>query len=389
MRLGVLASHPIQYQAPLFRELSRRLDLQVLFAHRQSPQQQAKAGFGVDFDWDIDLLQGYRHEFMLNRAAKPGVDRFSGCDTPEISERIRCGRFDAFLVTGWYLKSYWQAVQACNRMGVPVMVRGDSQLLTPRNPFKHWLKSLIYPNLLRRFDAALYVGQRNRDYLMHYGMPDERLFFAPHCVDTGFFNESARRANRAATRTEWGVSVTGQAVLFAGKLVGVKRATDLINAVAILRSIGMDVSAVVAGDGELRAATEFLSQRLGVPTTYMGFCNQTELPAIYASADALVLPSESETWGLVVNEALASGTPCVVSDACGCAPDLIVPGVTGETFPVGDVPALARALEACLKIPRASSALSAHSEAYSVSAAADGVEEACHWLRFRCERGAG
>ena len=381
MRLGVLTSHPIQYQAPLFRELARRLDLEVFFAHRQSPGQQAAAGFGVAFDWDLDLLQGYRHVFLANRARRPGVDRFAGCDTPEIGERIRAGGYDAFLVTGWHLKCYWQAVAACRRRGVPVMVRGDSQLLTPRNPLKRWLKAALYPPLLRAFDAGLYVGERNRAYLAHYGMGPERLFFAPHCVDTAFFATTAALNARVATRASWGLTDGDRAVLFAGRLVVFKRPADLIAALARLRGEGLEVTALFAGDGELRPEIASLSRGLGVPAVFLGFQNQSRLPGVYAAADALVLPSTgAETWGLVVNEAMACGTPCVVSDACGCAPDMIVPGITGATFAVGDVAGLARALAVTLRLPHSSPALAAHSERYSASAAAAGVVSACRCL---------
>ena len=87
-----------------------------------------------------------------------------------------------------------------------------------------------------------------------------------------------------------------------------------------------------------------MAEQTDVPTHFAGFKNQTELPAYYAAADLLALPSVSETWGLVVNEAMACGTPAVVSAAVGCAPDLIEEGVTGATFPVGDVPAFAEAV---------------------------------------------
>ncbi len=385
MRLGVLTSHPIQYQAPLFRELAQRLELEVFFAHRQTPEQQAAAGYGVAFDWDRDLLQGYSHAFVANRARRPGVDRFSGCDTPEIGERIRRGAFDAFLVTGWHLKCYWQAVAACRRQGVPVMVRGDSQLLTPRHPLKQWAKAVVYPRLLHRFDAALYVGERNREYLLHYGMPAERLFFAPHCVDTAFFAAGASAADRAVLRAQWGIAEPGRVVLFSGRLVGVKRPADMLKAIAQLRHRDLELTAVFVGDGALRSELASLGKRLAVPIRFLGFKNQGELPAVYAAADALVLPSTGETWGLVVNEALACGTPCVVSDACGCAPDMIHPGVTGATFAMGDVAELARALEAALGLPQASPTLRAQSERYSVAATADGVVEACRWLAKGCQ----
>ena len=122
MKLGILTSHPIQYQAPLFRELARHVDLTVYFAHRQTPAAQAEAGFGVAFEWDVDLLSGYRHEFLENVAQTPDTGRFFGCDTPSVRQRIAEGNFDAFLVMGWHLKCFWQAVFACQRAGVPVMV---------------------------------------------------------------------------------------------------------------------------------------------------------------------------------------------------------------------------------------------------------------------------
>src|SRR5437764_12761647 len=112
MRLAVVASHPVQYQAPLFRQLARRLDLTVLFAHRATPQDQSEAGFGIDFDWDLDLLSGYDHAFLRNIAKRRGAERFRGCDTPEIGERLATGRFDALLLAGWPLKTYLQALVA-------------------------------------------------------------------------------------------------------------------------------------------------------------------------------------------------------------------------------------------------------------------------------------
>src|ERR1700730_16404303 len=164
MRLAVIASHPIQYYAPLFRVLAHRIDLTVFFAHRASPSDQAKAGFGVAFDWDIDLLSGYAHHFLTNVSKQPGVNHFAGCDTPEIGARLREGHFDALLVQGWNLKTFIQAVFAAKCQGMPVLARGDSHLGTSRSALKRAAKATAYPALLRLFDAALYVGQRSRDY---------------------------------------------------------------------------------------------------------------------------------------------------------------------------------------------------------------------------------
>ncbi|MPZ32112.1 MAG: glycosyltransferase [Rhodospirillales bacterium] len=334
-RIGFLVSHPIQYYAPIFRELARRCDLTVYFAHRQTPEQQARAGFGVAFDWDVDLLSGYDSRFLVNVARQPSTDRFAGCDTPGIADEIARSRFDGFVVAGWALRSYWQAARACRRLGVPVLARGDSQLGSQRNSAVRIAKALAFSHLLRRFDGFLYVGQRNREYLLHYGVPAQRLFFSPHCVDNDAFAAASGGIHRPQGRRH---------VLFVGKLIGRKHPADLLHAVARLRD--KPVRIAFAGAGELESRLRKIAAASAVHADFMGFVNQSELPAVYASADVLVLPSDGqETWGLVVNEAMACGIPAIVSDAVGCGPDLIEPGRTGATFPLGDVAALASAIE--------------------------------------------
>lgn len=375
-RLGILASHPIQYQAPLFRELAKHLDLSVYFAHRQSAQEQAEAGFGVAFDWDVDLLGGYRHRFLANQAKRPSVNIFFGCDTPDIATEIQQGKFDAFLVMGWYLKSFWQAIRACRKYGVPVMVRGDSQLGTPRSRLRQIAKAILYPRLLAQFDACLYVGQKNKEYLKYYGVPAERLFFSPHCVDNEFFSSLALTADRRLSRARFGIGPEQKAILFVGKLLDVKRPLDVIEALKILRGRGVDVCGVLAGDGPLRQQMEANANMWDVPVVSLGFRNQSELPVIYVAADVMALTSGSETWGLVVNEALACGTPVVVSDAVGCTPDLVIEGKTGLVYPLGDTMALADALQRVLAGPPPPAALRGRIDAYSVPAAARGILDA-------------
>ena len=147
------SSHPIQYYAPIFRALARQCDLTVYFAHRQTAEQQARAGFGVAFDWDVDILSGYESRFLTNRAKVPSTDEFWGCNTPEIAAEISRGRYDAFVVPGWALWSYWQAVIACRRAGVPVLVRGDSQLAGQRRSWIRLAKAPVFSSMLRAFDG--------------------------------------------------------------------------------------------------------------------------------------------------------------------------------------------------------------------------------------------
>ncbi len=374
MRLAILASHPIQYQAPIFRELARRMDVTVFFAHQASQTDQANAGFGIGFEWDIDLLTGYQHSFLKNVAIRPGLDHFAGCDTPAIARQLAGASFDALLVMGWHLKTFWQGIWAAKRAGIPVMVRGDSQLATPRSKLKKMGKAVVYPIALRVFDAALYVGERSRLYWAHYGYPAGRLVFSPHCIDNDWFAERATRETGLALRAQYGIAPEAKVVLFAGKLLPMKRPLDLLAAANVINASMPGLTVLVAGSGELGDSMASMAQEGNVKLVQMGFCNQTKMPAAYAAADVLVLPSDSrETWGLVTNEALACGCPVIVSDACGCASDLAGDGIAGRVFPAGDVSALAVAMAAVLETPPALTAITGKASKYSIDAAATGI----------------
>jgi glycosyltransferase involved in cell wall biosynthesis len=341
MRLGILASHPIQYQAPWFRGLAQVADVTVFFAHRQTAAGQADAGFGVAFDWDIDLLACYRHMFLRNIASVPSVNEYGGCDTPEIAEIIPREKFDAFIVNGWYLKSFLQAAAACRRARTPVFIRGDSQFGMSPSLLKRAVKELTHRILLRRFDGFLYVGRHNAEYLAHYGAPKERMFFVPHFVDNAWFASRAAEAlpQRDTLRASWGVTPDSVVALFVGKFVEKKRPSDLLQALGAGKN--PRTMAVFVGSGELEQSLREEANALGVKVHFAGFKNQSELPGLYASADVLVLPSNAgETWGLVVNEAMACGLPAIVSDAVGCVPDLIEEHQTGFSFPLGNAHAL-------------------------------------------------
>lgn len=378
-RLAVLICHPVQYYAPIFRELASHFDLHVFYGQRLSPSQQAKAGFGVEFDWDVDLFSGYASSFLNNVSRRPGPDHFLGCDTPEIGRLLKQGRFHALLVIGWYLKCFVQATWAAKRLGLPVLVRGDSHLDMPIGHGKQIAKQAFFPIALRAFDAALYVGERSREYYLHYGYPEKRLFFSPHCVDNEWFAARATGAARQALRSLHGISSDDKVALFAGKLVPFKRPLDLVFAAGILKSQGFDLTVLVAGAGQLAEQMRTSAQSAGVRLIELGFCNQTQMPAALAAADVLVLPSGGEeTWGLVANEALASGVPIVVSDRCGCALDLAGDGRVGRIFPVGNIQALASALRTIIQNPPSHEAIASKVASYGIAAATDGIEAAVH-----------
>jgi glycosyltransferase involved in cell wall biosynthesis len=382
-RLAIVATHPIQYYTPIYQALARHPEVavEVLFAQRQNAAGQARAGFGVEFEWDTPLLQGYDFTFFPNRARHPDVGRFNGCHTPALAARIAGKRYDAVLLHGWASRSYLQAMRACWQTGTPVLIRGDSHLGTPRPLWKRLVKEAVYRRFIPLFDAYLWVGARAREYYLRYGASPDRLFFSPHCVDNEFFGARAAHfaGERGALRARWRVPPQAVCFLWAGKLIDIKRPMDFLLGIEHAVRRGAPVHALVVGDGPLRGQLESYAGTRQLPMTFVGFLNQSQMPTAYAAADVVVLPGE-ETWGLVVNEAMASGRAAIVSDGAGCAPDLIVPHETGGVYPCGDADALAAEMSALgadgEMVRHMGCAAKKHIEAYSVARAVSGILEA-------------
>jgi len=382
-RLAIVSTHPIQYHAHWFRALAARpeIDLSVFYVYRASPADQAQAGFGVEFDWDIPLLEGYRYAF-LNGAGGKGSN-LSALPASEMARRLARENYDVVLVNGWHYQAAWQTILACWRMRIPVMVRGDSQLVTPRGRLKRLLKYPVYRSFISRFDACLAVGTRSRDYCLHYGAAPERVFLVPHAIEDDLFQRTAAEAplRRLALRRQWELQEQAMVFVFSGKFLPKKRPMDFLRAIEAAAQQEPSVAGLMVGDGPLRAACEQFVSRRQLPVRFAGFLNQSRMVDAYVAADCLVLPSDGrETWGLVVNEAMSCSRPAVVSDAVGCAPDLVRDGRTGAVFTLGDVEALSRILLAFARDPARVRAMGECARAglrsYSLDAAVQGVVDA-------------
>ena len=299
---------------------------------------------------------------------------------PEIGAQLAKGRFDAVLVQGWRFKTFLQTIFAAKQLGLPLLARGDSHMDTPRSVLKKATKFVVYPPFLRIFDAALYVGQRSYSYWRHYGYPSSRLFFSPHCVDTEWFRTRATVNARGRLRAQLGIPPETAVILFAGKLVSSKRPLDVVDAAAQMKAAGNKITLLVAGAGPLQREMMSAARDAGVAFHALGFCNQSKMPAVYAAADILVLPSESETWGLVANEALASGRPIVLADTVGAAPDLASDKTAGRVFPVGNVKALANAISDILRCPPSPEMIAKKSAGYSLNLAVKGIHRAAGFV---------
>lgn len=355
LRLALVSTHPIQYYAPLYRALAATaaVELRVFYTWSQSAD-------GIVFDpqfghrrcWDVPLLDGYCFEFVPNVAREPGSHHFQGVVNPTLSARIAAWRADAVLVQGWNLQSHLATMRHFHGR-IPVLFRGDSTVVDPVPPLRRALRRAWLQWVYRHIDVALAVGSHSRDYFLWAGVPDERIVVAPHTIDTLRFIDpgGAADARAAQWREELGIPPDCRVALFAAKLMPVKDPLLLLEAFDAVADSGARL--VFAGSGELEAV---LRRRIqGHPRAMLlPFQNQSAMPALYRVGDVFVLPSRGpETWGLAVNEALASGRPVISGSRVGATRDLISHGLNGWQFESRDCASLAAALRAALSLDRA------------------------------------
>ena len=346
-RLAVIVSHPIQYFVPLYRRLaaSEDVDLRVFFTWHSGQAPVRDPGFARDVRWDIPLTAGYAFEPVPNTSHDPGTHHFWGLQNPSLVERVVAWRPDAAVVHGWASLSHLQALRSLPRRGIPTLLRGDSHLLDAVRSGLGWRgKKALLSRIFSWPTGFLVVGQANRAYYQAFGVAEDRLFACPHSIDVGRFAEPSAwlEAEAARWRQGLGIAPDRPVVLYAGKFERRKRVTELLR--AALANEQSNAIVVLVGSGETQREIDAIASAHPQRIRVLPFQNQSRMPVVYRLGDLFVLPSShGESWGLAVNEALASGRPVLVSDRVGCAVD-VVDETCGRIFAYDEPTSLMRAL---------------------------------------------
>jgi glycosyltransferase involved in cell wall biosynthesis len=350
-RLAVVNSHPIQYYAPIYRELARRtgLDAKVFYCCDWAVKPTLDPGFGQVFSWDVPLLDGYEYEFLpIER--RPTAMTFRQVDNPAIGSRLDAFRPHAVWIHGYGFRSNWRALRWARRAAV--LYTSDSELLHPRSLKSRLFKALPVRYFFNRCDRFITIGDNNEAYYRHYGVPAEKLIRGALPIDLSRFRQTLAdpdRPSREQVRARWGLPSDAIVVAFAAKMIDIKRPADLIDAIARLRIRGVPIYGLMIGDGPLRPALEqrVHDNGLGDLVRFTGFVNQREIPLVLECADILAMCSDVEPHGQAVAESMAVGSAIVASDRVGCVGpnDSARPGANAVIFPAGNVEALAAVLE--------------------------------------------
>jgi glycosyltransferase involved in cell wall biosynthesis len=359
MRLAYLVTHPIQYQAPLLRRIAAEPDikLKVFFASDLSVHGFLDSGFKRQIRWDVPLLDGYEYEFLPSFGSTDLVT-FWRPISYGLAQRLKAGRFDALWVHGYMRWHHWIAMTEAKRNGMKVLMRDEATLISaPRGRLRRELKRPFFAWLRRIIDRFLAIGSLNASYYRKHGIRDADIFMMPYAVDNAFFRARITEcaSQREVLRATLGLQAGRPVILYAGKFAAHKRPDDLLEAYIHLSPNGQSEPRpylIYVGDGAQRSQLEARAAENGWKSIrFLGFRNQTEMPAYYDLCDVFVMPSTIEPWGLVVNEAMNAGKAIIASDRAGCAPDLVHDCKNGFVFRAGDVADLGRVLREVLASP--------------------------------------
>jgi len=371
-RIAILTEIISPYRIPVFNALAKHegIDLKVIFLSETDPILRQWRVYKDEIRFSYEVLPSWRIRvgglhFLLNTRLAASLKEFA-------PDAIVCG--------GYNYAAYWSAQIWARRQRVRFVLWSESNARDLRGQRK--AVEFLKARFMKRCDGFVVPGKAAFEYLRLLGAAAESIVNAPNAVDSAFFATRAEavKSKPVAFREKFGLP--RRFLLLAGRLVPEKGVFDLLEAYAKLDSeVRSEVGLVFAGDGVSREELMQRAKRISPGTVcFPGFAQREELAGLYALAEALVLPTHSDTWGLVVNEAMACGLPIIVSSVAGCSGDLVEDGWNGYVVPPRDSEKLSAAMDSVLRQPDLRQQMSACSleriRDYSPEACADGLAAA-------------
>jgi glycosyltransferase involved in cell wall biosynthesis len=324
----IIAPHRI---AP-FNELARipEIDLEVLFFAKSEDRRGWTLPDQSDIRFRFSVLPG----FMVGRRYQ-STQLFLN---PGIIGTLHRGRHDVIVTGGYHHPTIWLALGYCRASGRPILAWSESTARDARGSGA--MADRFKRALVRRFDGFIAAGIRQAEYLQMMGASSDRIWIAPDAIDIGFFERAAAlRATHGETEKRT-LNLSGPVLLYAGRLLDKKGLPDLLEVFDLIRQ-RFGASLLLVGEGPDRARYEELCRARNLAGVHFaGFVQPGDLLKYYAVADVFVFPTHSDPWGLAINEAMAAGLPCVVSDAAGAVDELVRHGDSGLVYRAGDREAL-------------------------------------------------
>jgi glycosyltransferase involved in cell wall biosynthesis len=380
-RLVIFTEIISPYRIPVFNALAQigGIDLHVVFLAETDPGIRDWHVYKNEIRFSYEVLPSYRKRYgkvniLLNR---------------RVSAALRDSAPDVIIFGGYNYMASWEALFWARRNRVPFVLWMESTARDSRR--NNRLIEALKSSFIGRCDGFLVPGEASFRYLITFHISPDRIYMAPNAVDNDFFGRAADIVRTNAVQWRLQLELPRRFFLFVGRIVREKGVFDLLEAYRGMHpDLRREIGLVFVGDGPARAELE---QRAGDVTPgsirFTGFVHRESLAGYYALADALVLPTHTDTWGLTVNEGMACGLPIVCTDVAGCGPDLVEEGRNGHVIPALDVGRLVQVLEELTRRPDKVHAMGEHSARrilqYSPQACASGMAQAASLCKQRYE----
>jgi 1,2-diacylglycerol 3-alpha-glucosyltransferase len=371
-RVVILTEIIAPYRIPVFNALASHpeLDPHVIFLAETDKRLRQWRVYKEEIHFPYQILASWRWRLgKSNFLGNWGLLTALNTINPQV---IICGGYN-------YLAS-WEALLWARRRRVAFVLWSESNKHDARRK-RNWVEALKV-NFLRHCDRFVVPGKASYEYLASLGSPAEHIWSAPNAVDNRLFASEAEIAHANATLVRQKLKLPPRYILFVGRLVPEKGVFDLLQAYAGLESgVKSEVGLVFAGDGISRDELMQRAKAISPGTVcFPGFAQREDLPSLYAIAELFVLPTHTDPWGLVVNEAMACGLPVIVTSVAGCSSDLVEDGWNGYVVPPRDPEKLKSAIDSILRQPELKQRMSLHSleriQQYSPEACAAGLAAA-------------
>lgn len=250
-----------------------------------------------------------------------------------LSEKLNLIRPDVVAVNGWYDKSALTALNWCILNNIPAIIMSESSEDDfSRNAWKEYLKKGVIAN----FQSGLVGGVRHANYLKKLGMAEENIFFGYDVIDNEYFKKEAQQVRNNTADLRNRMAIPQNYFLAVSRFIEKKNLPSLIKAYNKYREVEQESAwdLCLLGDGPQKSELVKMvdDYKLNDKIHFKGFKQYAELPVFFGLARAFVHVSTTEQWGLVVNEAMAAGLPVIISERCGCVPELVQNGVNGYSF---------------------------------------------------------
>jgi glycosyltransferase involved in cell wall biosynthesis len=359
-KIAIIAPVPFYYHVPLYRRLnnSSEIDLMVYYCSDETLR-------GADVEKMYctksrladpeNLLNGYNYKFLKNYSPRPSFMYWPfGLINFGIWKEIKKENYNAVVLQSWTNLTWWLAFFACLRFNAPIFLTTDSNLSNEylNSKIKTTFKKIILGKLFfKKTTAFLVGGKANEDYYKYYGAPDKKMVRFPHWWGYEQFFEKAKKIKpeKENLRESFGITKNDFVLLFVGRLVQEKNILALLD--AYKRVDYKNKRLFIVGDGPLRSQIEKRIKDLKIHgVSLKGFQQRESLIKFYVISDVLVLPSEKEPWGMVVNEAMCFGLPIIASDRVGAAVDIVRDGYNGFIFPSNNVEKLAHCIKKLINL---------------------------------------